>query len=1030
MKKLGFIVMSLMATSLLAGCSGSPTEYIVTFESNGGTHVDTQKVKDKGTATEPNPAPTKTDYTFGGWYENSDLSGDPFNFDIAINKDYTFYAKWTGGPQPVIPTYSIDFQGENCTSTLTPATQYHTGDPVSFNINISDTSKYKLPEKINVSGVSTFDYTNQTGAVSFIVESKDIGVIAKADTIDPAVQHTVTFILNGATSPAIDPVTVNENNPYPSDKIPTPPTKPGHTFEGWSDKENTKSIIDLTKGPTINSDLILYAWWGNAQSIDITFDANGGYFDTTTTTTKVVPTTYGQVPVAPTPTKVVAGQTSTFKGWDKTLTPAKPESEGGTTTYTAQWDDVTNKCHVTFNGNGGTITAGGNPLDVDYGSTIASTYRPTVTRSGYDSTNVEWYDAATGGNLFTFGTTEVKSDITLYAHWGSIKTYTVIFNADGGTYPASEGGKGTVTRKNVAYNTLPNIPAAPTKVDSTGVKTYTFIGYDKNVMPVTGDATTITYDAQWSEVINMCHVTFNGNGGTITSGGNPLDITYGNTIPVAQRPAVSRDGYEATTSWYDAPTGGNLFTFGTTTVTTNMTLYARWGDIKTYTVVFDADGGKYGTESTITRNNVPYNTIPEIPDAPTRVDSTGAKTYTFTGYDKNVEPVTGDNTNPITYTAQWKETTNVYTLTVSSTNEGKFPDSTTTKSITLAAGSNILNSIAYLSDPIFKDTDTIQVFDKYVYENGSEISSSDVVDKDGIKIKATYRNKTLEECSWNEISTISSKGKDFAASYFGPITSTSPLTKTVMVNNQPHTVRIIGYGQDVDKNGQEIGITFEFANLISDAYGYSLATYWKNTNTTDGSNSDYRDSSIRKALTNEGNGDLNWFEKDSKSFSTNLANKSVLDMLPSDLSSVLKTVKKTVNVKSDTTWTPTDFNDKLFLLSPEELGYTSASVEEATPYTFYKEHSEVTDAIRIKAQVKGEKGARTVALSGSDLAGAYTGTKYSYAGYHNGQGAFLWLRSPGAGSTDEAWYVRPGGSVYGDFRVYGYAFGVAPAFCI
>ena len=874
MKKISLLILNLMSVSLLGSCGRAPAQHIVTFESNGGTHVDTQKVKDKETVTEPNPAPTKTDYTFGGWFISPDFAGGGYDFTTPVTEDITLYADWNGGPQPVIPTYTIDFQGENCTSTLDESKQYHNGDEINFTINIP-TGGYKLPENINVSGVSTFNYDNQSGEVNFTVENKDIGVVVKADTIDPAVQYTVTFILNGATSPAIDPVTVNEDNPYPSDKIPTPPTKPGHTFEGWSDKENTKSIIDLTKGPTINSDLILYAWWGNAQSIDITFDANGGYFDTTTTTTKVVPTTYGQVPVAPTPTKVVAGQTSTFKGWDKTLTPAKPESEGGTTTYIAQWTDVTNKCHVTFNGNGGTITAGGNPLDVDYGSTIASTYRPTVTRSGYDSTDVEWYDAATGGNLFTFGTTEVKSDITLYAHWGSIKTYTVVFNADGGTYPASEGGQGTVTRKNVTYNTMPNIPAAPTKVDPDGIKA-----------------------------------------------------------------------------------------------------------------------------------------------------------YTFTGYDSNVLPVTGDNTNPITYTAQWSESTNVYTLNVSATNEGLFPDSTTTKSITLAAGSNILNSIAYLSDPIFKDTDAVQVFDKYVYENGSEISSSDVVDKDGIKIKATYRNKTLEECSWNEISTISSKGKDFATSYFGPITSTSPLTKTVMVNNQPHTVRIIGYGQDEDSAGNSIGITFEFANLISDAYGYSLATYWENTNVTDGSNSDYLNSSIRKALTGEGNGELNWFEKDSKSFSTNFANKSVLNMLPSDLSSVLKTVKKTVNVKSDTTWTPTDFNDKLFLLNPKELGYSSQYAEEATTYTFYKEHSETTEAIRIKAQVKGADGARIFDLNGSDLNGDYSGTKHSYAGYHNGQGAFLWLRSPGTDWTGEAWYVRPGGSVYDDFSVYGYAFGVAPAFCI
>ncbi|MCQ2795746.1 MAG: InlB B-repeat-containing protein [Bacilli bacterium] len=322
-----------MSIALLASCGGTPTQHIVTFESNGGTHINTQKVNDKKTAIEPNPAPTKTDYTFGGWFVTPEFTGEAFNFSTPITSDITLFAKWDGGPQP---TYTIEFQGENCTSTLTPAAQYHTGDEVNFNINVSDKTKYKLPEKINIAGVSSYDYYNLEGKVSFTIESNNVLVAINAEEIEPSVTHTVTFVLNGATSSPIEPVIVNEGNPFPSDKIPANPTKAGHAFEGWSYNEKTKTIVDLTKAPIINYDLILYAWWSEAQSVDITFDANGGYFDNNPeTTSKTVSTAYGQVPVAPTPTNKVAGQTLGFKGWSPTLVAATSE-----TTYTAQWDNT------------------------------------------------------------------------------------------------------------------------------------------------------------------------------------------------------------------------------------------------------------------------------------------------------------------------------------------------------------------------------------------------------------------------------------------------------------------------------------------------------------------------------------------------------------------------------------------------------------------------------------------------------------------------------------------------------------------
>lgn len=71
--------------------------YTVTFNSNGGTAVDSQTVTTGGFATEPSPAPTKADATFDGWYADVDLT-TPFDFtNTTITADTTIYAKWNTG---------------------------------------------------------------------------------------------------------------------------------------------------------------------------------------------------------------------------------------------------------------------------------------------------------------------------------------------------------------------------------------------------------------------------------------------------------------------------------------------------------------------------------------------------------------------------------------------------------------------------------------------------------------------------------------------------------------------------------------------------------------------------------------------------------------------------------------------------------------------------------------------------------------------------------------------------------------------
>lgn len=73
--------------------SGEVT-YIVTFNSNGGTDVASQSVSSGGKVTKP-ADPTRTGYTFTGWYKEAALT-NVWNFDNdTINTDFTLYARWT-----------------------------------------------------------------------------------------------------------------------------------------------------------------------------------------------------------------------------------------------------------------------------------------------------------------------------------------------------------------------------------------------------------------------------------------------------------------------------------------------------------------------------------------------------------------------------------------------------------------------------------------------------------------------------------------------------------------------------------------------------------------------------------------------------------------------------------------------------------------------------------------------------------------------------------------------------------------------
>ena len=89
MKKLKIAVLLLTIVTFITACSCSKKEFLVEFDSNGGTKVQSQNVEKGGKATKPDD-PIKEGYTFESWQ----LDGETYDFDLEVTENIVLVAKW------------------------------------------------------------------------------------------------------------------------------------------------------------------------------------------------------------------------------------------------------------------------------------------------------------------------------------------------------------------------------------------------------------------------------------------------------------------------------------------------------------------------------------------------------------------------------------------------------------------------------------------------------------------------------------------------------------------------------------------------------------------------------------------------------------------------------------------------------------------------------------------------------------------------------------------------------------------------
>ena len=85
-------------------------EFEVTFNTNGGSEVVSQKISENGLVKKPGD-PTKEGFTFVGWFEDEALVKE-FDFETKITENKTLYAKWEKAqvevPEQLALNYLLD----------------------------------------------------------------------------------------------------------------------------------------------------------------------------------------------------------------------------------------------------------------------------------------------------------------------------------------------------------------------------------------------------------------------------------------------------------------------------------------------------------------------------------------------------------------------------------------------------------------------------------------------------------------------------------------------------------------------------------------------------------------------------------------------------------------------------------------------------------------------------------------------------------------------------------------------------------
>ena len=251
-----------------------------------------------------------------------------------------------------------------------------------------------------------------------------------------------------------------------------------------------------------------------------------------------------------------------------------------------KWIKVYKTITATFDANGGTTSETSRKYTYDSTTGTPATFGtlPTPSRTGYSFDG--WYTKQTGGTKITSSTAVTATQgITLYAHW-TAATYTVTYNANGGTdAPAAQ------TKTHGTALTLSSVKPSR-KSDSAGSYTVTLNANGGSVSQntVTAAKTTNYSFKNWNTASNGSGTSYNAGASYTANAGVTLYAQWTSSTSVSQvtLPTPTRTGY--TFKGWGTTANATTGTTGSYTPQSDVTLYAVW-QASTYTVTYNANGG-------------------------------------------------------------------------------------------------------------------------------------------------------------------------------------------------------------------------------------------------------------------------------------------------------------------------------------------------------------------------------------------------------------------------------------------------------
>ncbi|MCL2588178.1 MAG: InlB B-repeat-containing protein, partial [Oscillospiraceae bacterium] len=231
------------------------TGHRVNFWLNDGTAtLHAAEFVDDGSTVVPPANPTRTGYTFRGWYTDATAQTalTRFNFGTPIMDDLELYARWTVGEND---THTVLFWRNDGSGNLHYAAFVVDGEQVLPPAN---------PTRADYTfgGWHTHETATDANAFSFGTEiTADLDLYARWTAGNGTEVYTVLFWRNDGSGALHAAAFV------PAGSTVTPPTSPtraDYTFRGWYAETATTTRFNF--GTPVTGDLDLYARWTEGEN--------------------------------------------------------------------------------------------------------------------------------------------------------------------------------------------------------------------------------------------------------------------------------------------------------------------------------------------------------------------------------------------------------------------------------------------------------------------------------------------------------------------------------------------------------------------------------------------------------------------------------------------------------------------------------------------------------------------------------------------------------------------------------------------